>query len=232
MVKRSAQTKTLELLAAGKLKSVLLGLDDDKELEAVCSILNGRAPGELRLQLRKLVETWHRSGPNLARMLKENQTLFHRIRVGRTFLVPTNTGKGHLFWLPSPRDVEVTSCEHQALAHFMALVVSPKCHRLGGPCYRCRKYYVKKTLRQKAYCSRRCGSISTALATTRRKRDQEHRDKLERARKAIERWTSVRTEGSWKEWVAAQTGITARWLTRAVHAGGLKAPPMRAAKAN
>lgn len=232
MVKRSARTNTPELLAAGKLKSVLLGLDDDTELETICSILNSRTPAELRSQLRRLVEAWHRSGPNLERMLKENQTLFHRIRVGRTFLLPTNTGKGHLFWLPSPRDVEVTSWEHQALAHFMALVVNPQWHKLGGPCYRCRKYYVKKTLRQKAYCSRRCGSISTALATMRRKRAKEHWDKLERAQKALERWTSVRTEGSWKEWVAVETDITVRWLTRAVNAGGLKAPPMRAVKAN
>lgn len=186
--------------------------------------LKWRCAGRIIGTLRKLVEAWQRSGPNLQRMLAEDKALFHRVRAGRTLLVPTDTGKGHLLWLPTPRGVEPLSLKGIALSHFMDLIVNPKCHKLGGPCHRCGKYYIKKTSRQKMYCSRRCGSMTTALDRTRKRRHEEHEKKLRKAQQAAERWTSGPRRRSWKEWVSGQTRITVKWLTRAVNAGSLKAP--------
>jgi hypothetical protein len=213
---------TLESFEAGKLNSVLIGQPDD--LEGVCYLLNGKAPLELCSEFRKLVETWQKSGPNLDKMLKDDTVLAARVKHGRTLLAPTSTGKGHLHWLPTPRGVKAHSWKGLALAHFMDLIVNPKWHKLGGPCQRCKKYYIKKTLRQKAYCSRRCGSEMTGIAATRKRRQEERVRKLRQAQESASRWTTTRTRQPWKEWVSIQTKITVKWLTRAANRGDLRAP--------
>jgi hypothetical protein len=213
---------TLESFTAGKLKSVLIGQPDD--LENICYLLNGKEPQELGSELLKLVETWQKSGPNLGKMLRDNKILAARVRHGRTLLAPTNTGKGHLLWLPTPRGLDPHSWKGLALAHFMDLIVNPRWHKLGGPCQRCDKFYVKKTSRQKKYCSRRCGSATTAVATTRLRRLEERSRKVHLAQDAANRWVKVRTRDSWKDWVSTQTKLTAKWLTRAANRGDLKTP--------
>lgn len=212
----------LESFTAGKLKPVLIGQPDN--LEDVCFLLNGKKPPDLCSELRKLVETWQKSGPNLAKMLNDDKVLAARAKHGRTLLVATNTGKGHLHWLPNPKCFDPSSWKDQALAHFMDLIVNPQWHKLGGPCHRCGRFYVKKTSRQKAYCSRRCGLATTAVARTRKRREEEWALKLRLAQAAASDWPTARTGDSWKEWVSARTKITVKWLTRAVNRGDLKAP--------
>lgn len=209
-------------ISAGKLRSVLIGQPED--LQSICYLLNSQEPQELCSELRSLVKAWQKSGPNLVKLLKGDGVLADRVQHGRTLLCPTRTGKGHLLWLPAPRDFNPLSWKHQALAHFMDLIVNPQWHKLGGPCERCGKYYVKKTARQKAYCSRRCGSVNTAMASTRRKREEQRADKMRRAQAAADNWAKVRTRQPWKRWVSMQTKITVKWLTRAVNRGDLRAP--------
>jgi len=213
----------MESFLAGKLKSVLIGQPED--LKRTCYVLNDDdVPMELRLGLRELVDSWQKSGPNLAKMLKNDKALAARVGHGETTLVPTNTGKGHLVWLPSPRDRDLSSWRDQALTLFMILIVNPQWHRLGGPCPRCDKYYVKKTSRQKTYCSRRCGATLTAIAATRKKRQEKRLEELSRTQAAANQWATVQTRQPWKEWVSTRTNITVKWLTRAVNKGDLRAP--------
>ena len=222
MPKQRIKRPFLELFAAGKVKSVLIAQSED--VEGVCSLLNSNDPLELCSELRTLVQAWQGSGPNLARMLKDDPILAADINHGRTLLVPTKTGKGHLLWLANPRRHDVSSWKFHALAHFMNLIVNPHWHKLGGPCERCRKYYVKKTSRQKTYCSRRCGSAQTALARTRKRRRETRTHKLREAQKACKRWATTRTRYPWKQWVSAQTKMTVKWLTRVVNKGDLREP--------
>ncbi len=177
-----------------------------------------------RGKVRKLVEAWQKSRSNLDKMLKNDKVLAARVRHGRTLLALTNTGKGHLLRLPTPRKFNARSWKHHALAHFMDLIVNPEWHKLGGPCQRCGKYYVKKTSRQKTYCTRRRGSTMTAMATTRKRREAERVHKLRLAQEGANHWATVRTRHPWKEWVSARTKITVKWLTRAVNRGDLRAP--------
>lgn len=160
-------------------------------------------------------------------MLEHDKLLAAHVRHGRTILIPTNTGRGHLLWLPTLPNFHVHSWKHQALAHFMDLIVNPQWHKLGGPCERCRKYYVKKTFRQKTYCSRRCGSVMTAAITTRKRREDQRTHKLWRAQEAANGWTTIPTRNPWKVWVSARTGITVKWLTRAANRGDLREPLKR-----
>ncbi len=167
---------------------------------------------------------WQKSGPNLNKLLGSDSALNTSVKHGRTLLVPTNTGKGYLLWLPNPPVSNPFSWKDQALAHFMDLIINPQWHRLGGPCERCGKYYVKKTARQKAYCSRRCGSANTAMASTRRKREKERADKMRHAQAATDKWARVGSRQPWKLWVSMKTKITIKWLTRAANRGELRHP--------
>jgi len=224
----SQKLLTPEAFADGKLKSILIGEPED--VEDVCFLLNSEEPRELCSELQKLVNAWQKSGPNLAKMLRDDGALESRVKHGRTLLAPTRTGKGHLLWLPNPPNFDPSSWKDIALTHFMDLIVNPQWHKLGGPCERCGKYYVKKTARQKKYCSRGCGSKRTATDATRQRREVEHAEKLSRAQEATDRWPRVRTRFSWKEWVSAQTSITVKWLTRAVNSGNLRAPGKKSAQ--
>src|SRR5260370_6428728 len=103
-----------------------------------------------------------------------------------------------------------------ALALFYGLILNPEWGRLGGPCARCHKYYIMKTIRQQKYCSRMCGSWATAKASTRKRLDMEHAHKLARAQAAAQLWLTARTERDWKQWVSRkEASITSKWLTRA-----------------
>lgn len=212
----------MESLSDGKVKSVLIGQPED--LGGICELLNRQEPSELCTELRRLVKAWQMSGPNLAEMFKDDTILAARTKHGRTLLVPTRTGKAHLHWRPNPPDFNPRSWKDHALTHFMDLIVNPRWHMLGGPCARCGKYYVKKTARQKAYCSRRCGSVATAAATTRKRREEAHAEKVREAQAAVDELTKIRTRLPWKHWVSARTKVTVKWLTRAVNRGELRMP--------
>src|SRR5439155_24780289 len=113
----------------------------------------------------------------------------------------------------------------QALILFFVFTLNSEWERLGGPCDRCARYYIKKTIRNKRYCSRRCGSMATAIASTRRRLDQEQKEKLHRAEVALRVYAKANTRLAWKDWISLNVpGITRKWLTRAVNAGKLKVP--------
>jgi hypothetical protein len=119
----------------------------------------------------------------------------------------------------------------EALRFFVWLITNPKCDKLEGPCARCGNYYMRRSVRNKAYCSRFCGTRATALAATRKRRDEEHADKLLRAAGAAREWTTERTKQGWKPWVSRRhPDITLKFLTRAVNKGELK-PPTKGKKA-
>jgi hypothetical protein len=107
---------------------------------------------------------------------------------------------------------------------FNLLTINPYWERLGGPCARCGRYYVKKRASQNVYCSRRCGNAATAVVRTRERIASERRDKLSRAKAAMKKWKPAATRQDWKHWVAKQTGIDPRFLTRAVTKGDLVSP--------
>jgi hypothetical protein len=208
--------------ATNKLQSTLIGQPDD--LKGICYVLNAVEPAELYSELRRLVKAWRDSGPNLAKLLDADKALADRTRHGRTLLVPTTSGNGHLLWLPARPGFDPLGWKDHALAHFLDLVVNPQWHRLGGPCARCARYYIKKTKRQKAYCSRRCGSALTATEAVRKTRKAAHEDKLQRAQAALNSWATTRTRLPWKSWASCKTKITPKWLTRAVNKRQLTIP--------
>jgi hypothetical protein len=174
--------------------------------------------------LRRLVQTWMNSGPNLIEMFKREPELELLVRYGKTRFYPTHGGRGHLDWIPEIANTAQSSYTKQAIQDFMFLIANPLWELLGGPCARCGDYYLKKAKRRTIYCSRNCSSEMTAIAAVKKRRQQEHADKVGRAQEAIEEWTKRKRRLGWKAWVSNLTGYTVRWITRAVSKGHLKPP--------
>jgi hypothetical protein len=103
----------------------------------------------VRNELRRLVEAWKASGPNLKAFLARYPELQSRLLTQRTHVVPTNTGRGHLVCDYVPSEFNPRSQKDLALMQFMPLVTNSLYESLGGPCARCRRYYIKNTKRQK-----------------------------------------------------------------------------------
>lgn len=223
-------------------KGPLLPRDWRKELEPVVSVLNGPiSPKTMRfwdgdeyrirdnsvaqLELRRLVDQWHASGPNLVKLLKENEQLRSAVDSGRTFLMPTRTGRAFLSWEPAPRSKDRDLNMEFAVYHFVSLIVNPECDLLGLPCVRCGKYFVKKNRRQTKYCSKVCGSRMTGAESQRNKRRADRAERIQTAQTAIEQWKSSGSKREWKAFVSMKTKFTLHWLTRAARSGSLTAPP-------
>jgi|SRR5665213_1324229 len=174
--------------------------------------------------LRKLVKEWQDSGPNMELMIARNPTLWQKIENVLIELKPTNTGAVKVELAAIPPEEKFSDFERFVHAFFLLLIMSPYWNRLGGPCARCGNYYVKKTIRQKVYCSKRCGLMETSIETNRRRRNEQHKQKVKKALEVISKWESTRTRKSWKVWVSERTGFTRIWLTRALSRGDLHEP--------
>jgi hypothetical protein len=120
-----------------------------------------------------------------------------------------------------------------AIQHFIWLITNPERHKFAGPCERCDHYYVMKRASQKVYCSRTCGNAATAVARTREKWDKGRDKRLKRAKRAMERWSGLKTAEPFQAWAERQRrykGLTKKFLTRAINSGELPEPIRKGAK--
>jgi hypothetical protein len=218
------------------------------ELERIADALNGKlqweqvnGPDEDLAQkrrfkqtpplLRGLVQAWQSSGPDFFRFSCDHRKMWEDVerywvtgrRLNPLLLVGAPGGGVGIGQnnRPEPDPYE------EALRLFLLLLFNPECDRLAGPCARCSNYYIprRRSTRNKVYCSRSCGTRATALAATRKRRDEDHADKLWRAAEGAREWTTDRTKKEWKPWVSGRhPDITVKFLTRAVNNGELKPP--------
>jgi len=212
-----------------------LGLEPDPltskaNMEAVVELLTpSRHTGLAKVylesgpELRRLVDLWRKSGPNLYKLFDENREFRTRAMNGRVILGLTGTGRAYLEWFPGAPSSDLMQPKEIALRHFMRLITNPEWELLGF-CPRCNNYYLKRTKRQQIYCSQICGSRTTATIAVRANRQKERTEKLARAEKYIHQWNELRPRELWKPWVRRKTGYTLNWLTRAVNKGMLRPP--------
>lgn len=181
-------------------------------------------PTKSQTELQRLVQQWMNSGPNLVELFKSDPELENRLRFGRTQLYPMHDGRGHLDWSPEISGTVLRPYEREALQDFMTLITNPLWKYLGGPCGRCGNYYLKKTKRQKVYCSRTCGLKTTAASAMRQRRLREQGKRIRNAQSFVDEWSKQKRRLAWKPWVSNRTGYTVRWITRAVNSGELRPP--------
>jgi hypothetical protein len=121
----------------------------------------------------------------------------------------------------SPKEAQsLLRAEREDYLLFLALTLGDWQH-LGGPCGRCGRWYIKKRISQKTYCQRRCATAATAIATTKQQRKLAHARLLEQAQRALQRWRP-NTRLDPKGFASRETGLTRKWLTRAINRGELQ----------
>jgi hypothetical protein len=204
-----------------------------EDLQNICGVLNGENGRQLQTELTRLVKAWEASGPNLRNMMHEDAQLSWDLQqTWKMIWVPSEAGGAQIGLLPSlPDDRRIKfnrgkgTPYGQALIWFYLFTLNPHWERLSGPCDRCCRYYIAKSARNKRYCSRRCGSMATAVASTRRRLDQEHKEKVLRAELALRGYNKTNTQLDWKGWISfKEPDITRKWLTRAFNSGKLHEP--------
>lgn len=212
---------------------------DRRDLEAIRDVLNEKEngpdgqdqPTPLAQALIELRDRLKNCGDNLQKMMNGQGLLRHNVETacwGRW--VPSKTGRANLVLQPSPEVLADFAAipvrpERFAAMLFHVWTLNPAWDNLAGPCARCGCYYLKKRKSQKVYCSRRCGNTATATIRTREQRQADHSDKLCRAKSAMRKWATARTNDDWKVFVSKrEPDITPKFLTRATNKGELKAP--------
>ena len=222
--------------------------DAQSLLDRIVYWLNKDDPGILnRAELRRLVEAWNSSGRNLVTMERLPELIpylnpYHGLNALEGWVDFDDDGSGLRMFvfsrspliaavrdgLPWPSGEQWAIDE--ARRTFIDLLLNPERQKLSEkPCARCGRYYVKKTARQKVYCSRKCGKDGTAAFATKQRLKAEHQRKLHVAAEAAKEWTSAHTKEDWRHWVSRRAegrlaGLTPRFLTRAVNKGELTKP--------
>ncbi len=175
-------------------------------------------------ELRRLVEAWRSSGPNVEKLLQSDSVLAKAAQKFSAGLIPTKGPTARLFYLPVSESLDPADPTTTALGLFLDFLLNPFNTQLGGPCLKCGKYFVKENRRHRVYCSKRCGLRHTALEVNRKRRADDHAAKLRIVRDSILRWTRSRTQMDWKDWVLLETRISKNWLTRRLKSGELSEP--------
>jgi hypothetical protein len=210
--------------------SVIVAADALNGLEALVAELNhseGKKLSPSALEFRGIVKQWQDSGPNLWRLFGANPGLWAETQQSfRPSLIPTKNGNANMRLLDNAGAPGVMASLGQigirffAVVWFNALTLNPLWRKLGGPCDRCEKYYIKKRRDQKVYCGRKCGRLISAEKSTRKRLDDERTKKVGRAQALIREWDTlrVRPKMDWKQWVHRRDkNITTKWLTTAIN---------------
>lgn len=179
-------------------------------------------------ELRRLIEAWRQSGPNVSRLLSHDPVLAKEANNLRALLIPTNAGWGHIAFMSDPETLKPGDPLAIALGLFFSFLANPQNQHLCGPCPNCGRYFARRSERPRVYCSKSCGMKHTSRTAVRMRRQRESDEKLKLALTLIDRWNKGRRSQDWKAWVIANhPEITKHWLTRAVNAGLIKEPAKR-----
>lgn len=213
--------------------------DDIEWMQAFLLALNDKHPLR-RSETRRLTQAWQDAGRDAAKMLRKHKELnsYRFDSLGRpsarASLIPQGSGLRAFVDVEGPdvltgKDEFVLDEARQMFIQFLLINSHLRAQLCERPCHRCDDYYLRKTSRQKAYCSRKCATVGSAAFATKRRLEAEHSNKLKVAAEQAERWIRTRTNVDWKHWVSKQPpatklALTPKFLTRAVNKGELIAP--------
>jgi hypothetical protein len=189
-----------------------------KSLQFIVRVLNEEADAH---ELRKHVRRWEASGPNLRKLLTSDPELGRKLNEGRTLLVPDGAS-AKILPIPWGAGEGSLSSEQGAIAMFFTLVTHPMLPMFGGRCGRCDRYFIRKSKHRMRYCSPRCGRLQSAQRATKKARQEAHAAKVRTAQLAINSLAPATFKRNWKDVVTGRTGISTRWLTRALNKGEIR----------
>lgn len=198
---------------------------DRSDLDRIINVLNLGPRWLYAEPLIRLMERLKENGGNLKKMMAADPELAKAVEeVCITRWLPSTNRKAYLVLQPSWKHIEKSELmpgqvdrmrpERYAALLFHVGTLNSEWDKLAGPCARCGNYYIKKRASQDTYCSRRCGNAATAATRTRERIKAERDGKMNRVKAAIKEWRHAKTQQDWKRWVAQETGIDLRFLTR------------------
>ena len=185
----------------------------------------------VRRLLRLYVDSWLACGRNYRLWWKQNRDLCTKLhkQIKRTdrAVLPSRDGRA---WVLSGKPLTGGlktwfDGQWEAAEHFVTLITSPLYEKVCT-CDRCGRYFLNNAnYRKKRFCSRSCSKDATARASTRKRREAEREEKLERARLALQEYARLKRRAvNWKVRVAKRASVTTRWLTRAINRRDLQVP--------
>lgn len=189
-----------------------------------------------RAEMRKLFEAWRSSGPDVHKLLRSNpeipEFLFGKGGVPKWRAHPVPSGTGIRIMVepmePDPPKDRTEFILQEARGMFMHFLMNPLRSEILGPCARskCDRFFRRRRKADTKYCTRECAQLQAGANSADKRRQDEHEDKLRRAKKSIQRWRHIKTRLDWKASVHEQEpDITSKFLTRAVNKGLLEPPP-------
>jgi len=175
-------------------------------------------------ELLRLTRAWFDAQGNIKLLLNSDPVLARAAYRFPARLVPTATGQAVLEFFTSQNSRRQSGPIKIALSHFINFLLNPENDRLAGPCKECGRYYIKKTVRQKVYCSEGCGRKLTSRESNRLTQEEERSERIRVAQRCIDRWGKQKTRLDWKEFVHLETQISKHFLTCVVKKGLLLLP--------
>lgn len=172
-----------------------------------------------RQELRELVTAWVECGGDWQVFLSGMPASTRRAFARGTYYLPEDSQELVLVPMPSPHP-DATPAQHI----FLQFVLHHESWRLGGPCPKCGRFYLRKKAHEQVYCSTRCNVRDKAQAAMQKKRHAAHAAELQKVQKAIMLWQEKKKQGDWRAWVDLQTGISPRKLAVWVGKGWIEAP--------
>jgi hypothetical protein len=228
MIRRKQESILASAPGIEALKRFIQLLNTDDYWSA--SLLEGRQKiggdyRKVKREMRRLVQAWLHSGPNVSKLFDAEPMLDRAARSFRPHFIPTKSGTARLAYLTAPEYEDQANPREIALGLFLNFLLNPYNEKLGGPCKHCGNFYVKRTDRKKSvYCSEKCGHRLTSLLTNKARRNREHKEQLQLAERSTAKWLNLKLATPWKVWVSNRTNIKKHWLTRAVRNGELVEP--------
>ncbi len=201
----------------------------DRGLSYAAKVLNSNTPRGRRL--RRLVALWQASGPDTSKLFAEHPRLWAQfLSAWKPSPMLTRTGAVGLgFGFNAGAEGSMPNLAGErfaAMAIFGALLANPQWDKLGGPCARCQRYYIKNRTSQKVYCSAKCGSETTAISASQKRFEEERAEKLKLAEDWLNKFRKQQGPNAthWKEWIAEHSGLDKRFLAQAARRGDLEPP--------
>jgi hypothetical protein len=215
-------------------RDILIG-DPEASLSGTLLALNDRKNLIRREEMRRLFDAWRSSGPDVKKLLRSNPDLRpyvygeHDVPMWRAIPYPEGSGIRVDIQPLSPNRVmtrEELSQDHTRRI-FMLFLMNPLRDQILGPCARknCGRFFRRRRKADTKYCSRECAQLQAGANSADKRRDDERKDKLERAKEAMQRWERTKTSLDWKAFVQQEEpDITPKFLTRAVTNEDLQPP--------
>jgi hypothetical protein len=178
-------------------------------------------------ELRTLLDSWMESGNDYGKWKDRHPKLFSQLEntVNSTYysLQELNgepiTARSYVL-VDEP---ERSFCTYDLHWLFLNLLRNPLRNDIAK-CDRCGKWFLNCSgHRNKRFCRRRCAVLDAVTRSVKQRRKRERLAKLKRAQVTIRDWTHGRG-ADWKQWVSARTGLSEKFLTRALNRGELESP--------